>query len=103
MSITEQFLLIYPYVCLVMVNAPIIAIVVPNSIIDTDSPNKHWIAVCFIAAGLFGSKGNLTISFLILLVMFAGVIVHYLRNRKMVNTVRDVLPEQTPELFKRVK
>ena len=93
MSFTEQFLTIYPYVCLVMVNAPIIAIALPNKIFNTNSTNRHWIAVCLILSGLFGSKGSLTISFLILLIMIAGVIVHYLRHRKVVNTVRDVIPE----------
>lgn len=103
MSLTEQFLTIYPIVCLFMVNVPILAILLPNKIFNTASPNKHWIAVCFITSGLFGSKGNLTISLTILVLMFAGIVVHYLRHRKVVSQVRDAIPEQTPELFKRVK
>lgn len=104
MSLTELFLAIYPYLCFFMVNGAILAILLPNRIIDTSSTNKHWIAVCLIGSGLFGIRSDFSISFTILLLMTAGVMVHYLRNRKPVTSaVSDVLPTNTADFLKRVK
>lgn len=104
MSLTELFLAIYPYLSFFMVNGAILAIIVPNRIIDTSTTNKHWIAVCLIASGLFGVRSDFTVSFIVLTLMVAGVIVHYLRNRNAVtHVVSEVLPTNTADFLKRVK
>jgi len=107
MTLYEIFITYYPVLCLLYLNAAILAVVLPNRIINTDSSNKHLIMVFLVIAGMAGLRpGFLTYSLVILGFLLSGIAVYYVREwqRNRLKGFQSIgVHDTTNPLYKRVK
>jgi hypothetical protein len=107
MTLYEIFTTYYPALCVLYLNAAILAVLLPNRIIDTDSDNKHLIMVFLVIAGMAGlHPAFLTYSLVILGFLLSGITVHYVREwqRKKIKSFQSIQVHNTTDhLYKRVK
>lgn len=106
MTLYEIFTTYYPALCLFYLNAAIIAVAVPNRIIDTDSDNKHLIMVFLVIAGMAGLRSSFTVYSLVILgFLLSGIAVHYVREwqRNRVKGFQSIGVHEANPIYKRVK
>lgn len=106
MTLYEIFITYYPALCLFYLNAAILAVVLPNRIIDTDSDNKHLIMVFLVVAGMAGLRPSFIFYSLVILgFLFSGIAVHYVREwqRNRLKGFQSIGVHETNPLYKRVK
>ena len=107
MTLYEIFITYYPALCLFYLNAAIVAVAVPNRIINTEAPNKHWIMIFLVVAGMAGLHPSFTVHSLVILgFLFSGIAVHYVREwqRNRVKSFQSIsVHDTTNPLYKRVK
>ena len=107
MTLYEFFIQFYPAFCLFYLNAAILAVVLPNHIVNTESPNKHLIMIFLVVAGMAGLRPDFMFYSLVILgFMFSGIAVHYVRawqKNKIKSYTSLNLPDAANPLYKRVK
>lgn len=103
MSLIELFFVVYPYFCLFLINAAILAAALSHRICDTSSLRSTLVIVGFIIAGLAGLRSgeySLPFSLFTLSVVLIACVMHYLQTK---HAKAVSLHAQTPELYKRIK
>lgn len=103
MSYSETFLTLYPYICFVLMNAAIIAVLfIPNKYCDTKSINKTWIVIALVLGGLLGLSEMFYWSFLIFTLLIIGITMNYLSAQK--RKARAIIQQtHSPDFIKRIK
>jgi hypothetical protein len=108
MSLNDQFFNVYPYLCLILINAPILAMALPHRIFDTSLPSLNALGVVLIIAGAIGIRGTpfcMNLSILLAISSVAMYFVHKLLQspapQKQVMSSTDQL--QAQELLKQIK
>lgn len=102
MSNSETFLTIYPYICFVLMNAAIIAVLfIPNKYCDTKSINKTWVVIALVLGGLLGTSKMFYWSLLIFALLIVGIAMNYMSAQK--RKARDIIQQTHAPDFKRIK
>jgi len=97
---------IYPFLAVFYINLAILAIALPNDLIDTSSFNRNLIAVLIIISGMFGLRQHIAIALIILAIISAAAAIHYLRiylaEKQKLRTIKTEQILQDHPSYKRV-
>lgn len=103
MSLIDYFVVIYPYLCLIIINSAILAVLLPNQIINTASTRCNWLVVGLIVSGLAGLRSGtytLPISLFLLSIVVIACVIHLIKTK---HPKAQSLPAQPAEFLKRIK